>query len=726
MVSWQLPDQLEEHVLLAKRTEKLRIVVAVLGFVLAAPVFGQSLDFPQTRKDDQVDDYHGTKVADPYRWLEDDNSAETAKWVEAENKVTFAYLDKIPYRSEVLKRLEQLYNYPKYSAPFRKGDLLFYSKNDGLQNQSVVYTQRGLEGAPEVLLDPNKLSADGTTRLGSLGVSRDGHYAAYGMEVGGSDWQEAKVRDVTTRQDLSDDLKWLKFTGFAWADKGFFYSRFDEPQKGHELSTKNEFQKVYYHKLGTSQSDDELIYEDKANPLRGHYARTTDDEKFLILYVSESSTGKRGNALYFRELSKHEKTFTPIVSEITNDSYEVVDDVNGKFLIFTNHGAPNGKVVLYDPANPKDSWKDVLSEKPEVLDSVRSLGGKLFTTYLKDVASHVYVYAFSGQLENEITLPGAGTTAGFEGTRSDKTAFFLYTSMNYPTTVFQYDLPTRKSRVFQAPQIPNFRPEDYETKEVFYNGKDGTRVPMFLVYHKGLKLDGSNPTLLYGYGGFNITLQPIFSSLRLALLEQGFVYASANLRGGGEYGEKWHEAGIKEKKQNVFDDFIAAAEWLIANKYTSSEHLAINGGSNGGLLVGAVMNQRPDLFRVAVPQVGVMDMLRYQKFTIGYAWASDYGTSDNPDQFKALYAYSPLHNIKPGVKYPATLITTADHDDRVVPAHSFKYAATLQAEASHDNPVLIRIDTMSAHGSSSTSKAIALTADMYSFIFWNLGVMPKY
>jgi prolyl oligopeptidase len=714
-----------------KRIGKWQMVTAFFAVLMVvSPGAAQSptpaLDYPQTRKGDQTDDYHGTKVVDPYRWLEDDNSAETAQWVQAENKVTLAYLDKIPFRAEVKKRLEQLYNYPRYSAPFRKGELLFYSKNDGLQNQSVVYVQKGLDGVPEVLLDPNKFSADGTTRLGSMDVSREGRYVAYGMEVGGSDWQEAQVRDVSTKQDLTDDLKWLKFTGFAWAGKGFFYSRFDEPQKGHELSSKNEYQKVYYHKLGTPQSEDELVYEDKANPLRGHYVGTTDDEKYAILFISDSSNGKRGNALYYRDLSKPDKTFIPIVKEITNDRYDIVDDQDGKFLIFTNHEAPNGKVVWYDPTYPQARWKEVLPEKPETLEHVSSLGGRLFATYLKDVASHVYVYSFSGALENEIALPGAGTTIGFEGNRTDTEAFFLYTSMNYPTTVFRYELPTRKSRVFKAPEIAGFRPEDYETKEVFYNSKDGTRVPMFLVYHRGLKLDGSNPTLLYGYGGFNITMQPNFSSLRLALLEQGFVYAMANMRGGGEYGENWHEAGIKERKQNVFDDFIAAAEWLIANKYTSSEHLAINGGSNGGLLVGAVINQRPDLFRVAVPQVGVMDMLRYQKFTIGYAWAADYGTSDNAEEFKALYAYSPLHNIKDGAKYPATLITTADHDDRVVPAHSFKYAATLQAEANKVNPVLIRIDTMSAHGSSSTSKQIALTADMYSFIFWNLGVTPKY
>jgi prolyl oligopeptidase len=705
----------------------LLAVVAFLGLLFGAlPLLGQSLEYPQTRKVDQVDDYHGTKVADPYRWLEDDSSAETAKWVVEENKVTFGYLDKIPYRGQVKQRLEQLYNYPRYTVPFRKGELLFFTKNDGLQNQNMVYVQKGLDGAPEVLLDPNKFSADGTTRMGSFQVSRDGRYAAYGMQVGGSDWQEVHVLDVATKKDLSDDLKWLKFEGGAWAGNGFFYSRFDAPEKGHELSSKNEFQKVYYHKLGAPQSDDELVFEDKANPQQFHVVATTNDERFAILIIEDRGKGKRGNALYFRDLTKNQKTFTPIVSEIADDSYEVVDNLGDKFLIATNHGAPNGKVALYDPAKPQAPWKDVLPEKPEALGTVKSLGGKLFATYLKDVASRVYVYSFGGELENEIELPGAGTTAGFEGNRSDANAFFLYSSMNYPSTVFRYELATKKASVFKAPEIPGFRPEEYETKEVFYNSKDGTRVPMFLAYRKGLKLDGRNPTLLFGYGGFNIKVSPTFNSLRLALLEQGFVYASANLRGGGEYGEKWHEAGIKQKKQNVFDDFISAAEWLIANKYTSPEYLAINGGSNGGLLVGAVVNQRPDLFRVAVPQVGVMDMLRFQKFTIGWNWAADYGSSDNADEFKAIYAYSPLHNIKPGVKYPATLITTADHDDRVVPAHSFKYAATLQAEASHANPVLIRVDTMSAHGSSSTSKQIALTADIYSFIFWNLGVTPNY
>jgi prolyl oligopeptidase len=699
---------------------------AISCLIFSTLSLAQNLDYPQTRKDDQADDYHGIKVADPYRWLEDDNSAETARWVEAENKVTFGYLEKIPYREQVRARLEQLFNFPRYTAPFYKGEYLFFTKNDGLQNQNVVYVQKGLEGAAEVLLDPNKFSADGTSRLISFDVSADGRYAAYGISVGGSDWQEAHVIEVASKKVLSDDLKWIKFTGFSWAGNGFFYSAFDAPVPGHELSSKNDMQRVYFHVLGAPQSSDELIYDDKENPHRFKQVLTTNDERFAILEVSDQTQGKRGNALYFRDLSKKEATFTPIVSEITDDSFTVVDNLGGKFLVASNRNAPNGRVFLYDPANPKAPWKDVIPEKPETLETVNSVGGKLIAVYLKDVASRVSVYSASGELENEVALPGAGSVAGFRGNPGDTDAFYLYTSFNYPPTVFRYDLASRKSSVYRAPELPGFRPGDFETRQVFYTSKDGTRVPMFLVYKKGLQLNGANPTLLYAYGGFNISLAPAFNPLRLALLEQGFVYASANLRGGGEYGEKWHDAGTKLQKQNVFDDFLAAAEWLIANKYTSPQKLAINGGSNGGLLVGAVMNQRPDLFRAAVPMVGVMDMLRFQKFTIGAHWIDDYGSSDDPTQFKALYAYSPLHNIKPGAKYPATFITTADHDDRVVPAHSFKYAAALQATASHANPVLIRIETKSGHNASSTTKNIELYGDIFSFLFFNLGVTPKY
>ncbi|HEY1481341.1 MAG TPA: prolyl oligopeptidase family serine peptidase [Candidatus Acidoferrum sp.] len=705
-------------------SSRAALIASLSLFVFPLFASAQSMTYPNTRKSDQVDDYHGTKVADPYRWLEDDNSAETAAWVKAENDVTNAYFARIPYRAQVKQRLEQLFNYPKFTPPDRRGDSYVFSKNDGLQNQNVIYLQKTPDDSPDLLLDPNKFSKDGTSRLGVFAVSRDGHYCGYGISTGGSDWQEARVMEVNGRKLLDDDLKWLKVTDMAWAGNGFFYSRYPAPEGGHELSSKNENHTVYYHRVGTSQSQDELVFEDKAHPQRFHIVSTTDDEHFAILYVSDRGTGKRGNAVFYRDLTKTDKSFKPVVAEVTDDTYNVIDDVNGKLLVQTNLNAPNYRIAAFNPAD--SSWSEVIPEKPEVIESAKVAGGKLFVTYLKDVASHLDVYNLDGKLENEVKLPGAGSVSELQGNEKDNFIFFAFTSPNYPSTIFRYDIPSKEARVYRAPQIPGFHPDDYETKQVFYTSKDGTRVPMFLTYKKGLKLDGSNPTLLYGYGGFNISTLPVFRPFGTALLEQGFVYASANLRGGGEYGEKWHLAGTKLQKQNVFDDFIAAAEWLIANKYTSPAHLAINGGSNGGLLVGAVMNQRPELFHAAVPMVGVMDMLRFQKFTIGWNWIADYGSSDNADEFKALYAYSPLHNIRSGGKYPATLITTADHDDRVVPAHSFKYAATLQTLASKDNPVLIRIETKSGHGAVSTTKAIELTADIYSFLFYTLGVTPKY
>src|SRR5262245_38824134 len=693
----------------------------IIGFTSGA----QQFDYPNTRKVDHVDTYHGTNVADPYRWLEDDNSAETAKWVEEQNKVTFSYLEKISYRAKLKDRLARLYDYPKYSAPFRKGDNFFFSKNEGLQNQSVLYIQKGLEGTPEVLIDPNKFAADGTSRLGAFSLSKDGKYAVYGISKAGSDWQEYLVMETAAKKTLTDRLEWIKASGASWHGDGFFYSRYDAPEKGRELSSKNEFQKVYFHRIGTPQSADELVYEDKDNPQRFHSVRVSEDERYAFLYVSERGKGKKGNALFYRDLAKPEKTFSPIIAEIGDDSFGVVDNIGDKFLIETDKNAPNSRVFLYDPKNPGEkNWKDILPEKAEPLQNAGTAGGKLFASYLKDVTTRVYVYSLDGKLENEVKLPDLGSAGGFGGEKDDKFVFYTFTSFNYPPAIFRYDIATRKSTPFRAANIPEYKPADYETKQVFYKSKDGTRVPMFLVYKKGLKLDGSNPTLLYGYGGFNITTSPSFSPTRLAVLEQGFVYASANMRGGGEYGEKWHEAGTKLKKQNVFDDFIAAAEWLIANKYTSSEKLAIQGGSNGGLLVGAVMNQRPELFKVALPAVGVMDMLRFHKFTIGSSWIADYGSSDNPDEFKAIYAYSPLHNIKEA-KYPATLITTADHDDRVVPAHSFKYAATIQEKQRGSAPVLIRIETKSGHGASSTAKQLEITADTNAFLFYNLGVTPK-
>lgn len=690
--------------------------------LLTIGVGAQKTEYPTTRKVDHVDTYHGTTVPDPYRWLEDDNSAETAKWVEEQNKVTYAYLNTIPYRAKIKERLEQLYNYPKIGAPFRKGELYFFYKNDGLQNQSVLYVQKGLNGTPEVLLDPNKWSPDGTVRLSFI-PSKDAKYAVIGISKSGSDWQEYQVMEVATKKMLADKVEWVKVSGAAWAGNGFFYSRYPAPEKGRELSTKNENHQVWFHKVGTAQSEDNLIYEDKANPQRFHTAGTTEDERFVILTISDRGKGKKGNSLFFRDLSKADKTFTPIVAEVGDDTFGVIDNVKDKFLLRTDKGAPNGKVVLYDPKTGTSS--DLLPEKAEPLQSVGSAGGKLFATYLKDVTTKAYVYSLNGKLENEVNLPGPGTAGGFGGNTDDKFVFYSFTSMNYPPTTLRYDIATKKSSVYRTVAIPGYKADEYETKEVFFNSKDGTRVPMFLVYRKGLKLDGTNPTLMYGYGGFNITTSPTFSALRIALLENGFVYASVNMRGGSEYGEKWHEAGTKLKKQNVFDDFIGAAEWLIANKYTSPDKLAMNGGSNGGLLVGAVLNQRPELFKAAIPQVGVMDMLRFHKFTIGWNWIADYGSSDNANEFKALLAYSPLHNIRE-IKYPATLITTADHDDRVVPAHSFKYAATLQEKQRGDAPILIRIETKSGHGASNTAKQIEGTADIYAFLFQNLGVTPKF
>lgn len=676
------------------------------------------LTYPNTRKSDHVDTYHGTQIADPYRWLEDDRSAETADWVKAENKVTFDYLGQIPYRKQLQDRIEKVFNYPKYSAPSRKGDWFYFSKNDGLQNQSVLYRQNGLDGKPELVIDPNKLSADGTTRMTAFALSKKGDYAVVGTSKGGSDWNDFRVMKLADKSYLPETIEWVKVSGASWQGDGFYYSRYPKPE-GSALAAKNENHQVFFHALNTAQSADRLVFDDAKNPQRFHSVRTSEDERFAFLNVSDRGKGKDGNAVYFMETNKPGATFQPIVSEITNSKYSIIDNVGADFLIETDDKAPNGKVMRYSPATQK--WTVVLPEKPEPLTSSSTAGGKMFVEYAKDVTSRVYVYDLGGKLENEIALPGIGSASGFGGEQDDKFVFYTYTSFTFPPTIYRYDIATKKSSIFRQPEV-DFKPTDYETKQVFYPSKDGTKVPMFITYRKGMKLDGTNPTILYGYGGFNISLPPAFSSLLIPFLEQGGVYAQANLRGGSEYGEKWHEQGMKAKKQNVFDDFIAAAEYLIKEKYTSTPKLAIRGGSNGGLLVGAVMNQRPDLFKVAIPQVGVMDMLRFHKFTIGWNWIADYGSADNEAEFPFLRAYSPLHNLKPGLNYPATLITTADHDDRVVPAHSFKYAATLQEVYKGKNPVLIRIDTNSGHGASNTKKNIELTADMYSFILWNMGV----
>ncbi len=684
------------------------------------------LPYPKTQKTDHLDDYHGTKVADPYRWLEDDTSKATASWVEEQNKVTFGYLNQIPYRKQIQERLEKIYNYPKYSAPSRKGEYVFFFKNDGLQNQSVLYVQKGMKGTPEVLFDPNALSKDGTVKLGANSVSNDTKYWAYGLSSGGSDWQEYYVMELATKKKLTDRVRWVKVSGLSWYKDGFFYSRYPAPDDTtKQLSAKNENHQVFYHKIGTDQSADELVFEDKENKQRFHIASVTDDERFLILSISDRGKGKDGNAFYVRDLSKGEKSFKPVVTGF-DDDFTVLDNVGDTLLVQTNYKAPNWRVVSIDPNNPDEkNWKSVLPEKPQTLNFAGTAGGKLFANYSKDVTHRVYVYDLTGKLENEVKFPTIGTVSGFGGEINDKTVFYTLTSFTYPPTIFEYDIKTKKSTVFRKTEVA-FKPDEYETKQVFYPSKDGTKIPMFITHKKGLKLDGKNPTLLYGYGGFNISLFPAFSPLRIAFLEQGGVYVQANLRGGGEYGEKWHEAGMKLKKQNVFDDFIGAAEWLIKEKYTSPQKLAIQGGSNGGLLVGAAMTQRPELFKVALPAVGVMDMLRFQKFTIGWNWVADYGSSDNPEEFKYLLGYSPLQNLKEGVNYPATMVTTADHDDRVVPAHSFKFAATLQEKHKGDNPVLIRVATKSGHGASNTKKALEETADVYSFIFQNLGVVPQY
>jgi prolyl oligopeptidase len=684
-------------------------------------VFQAQLKYPDTKKENVTDDYNGVRVEDPYRWLEDDNSAQTKEWVQEQNKVTFDYLSKIPYREKVRKRIEEIWNYPKYGAPFRKGDFYYFTKNDGLQNQNVWYQQRGINSRSVSFIDPNKLSNDGTVSLGGVNFSLNGKYAAYTVQKSGSDWQEGYVMDVTTKKQLSEKLDWLKFTGFSWkGDEGFYYSRYPEPKEGDALKGKNINQQVYYHKIGTDQSQDKLIYEDKEHPQRFAGVGLTEDERFLILGTSEGTSG--GEVWVWDKKDPSQKSFSLLIPGFETEP-NVIDNVGDKLLVQTNDDAPNYKVVLIDPRKPgKENWKLIIPEQKEVLQGVGTGGGYLFASYLKDASTKVYQYTYDGKLVREIKLPGIGTASGFGTEKKYKEFYYTFTTFNYPPTIFKYDIKTGQSSLFKKTDV-KFKPDDYEVKQVFASSKDGTKVPVFLTYKKGIVLNGNNPTLMYGYGGFNVATTPAFNPSVIFFLEQGGVFASVCMRGGSEYGEEWHKSGMLDKKQNVFDDFISAGEWLIKNKYTNSGKLAIQGGSNGGLLVGACMTQRPELFKVAIPQVGVMDMLRYHKFTIGYAWAVEYGSSDHPDQFKYLYKYSPLHNLKPGVKYPATLVTTADHDDRVVPAHSFKYAATLQADNAGENPTLIRIDTKAGHGGGMpTSKRIELATDIWSFVMYNLGM----
>lgn len=688
-----------------------------------AEVKMEPLSYPATKKVDQVDDYFGTKVADPYRWLEYDTAADVKEWVTEQNKVTFGFLEKIPFRKKIHDRLTEIFNYPKYSSPFRAGEYYFFSKNDGLQNQSVIYYQKGLDGTPEVFLDPNKMSEDGTAAVSLLGFSKDKKYVAYSINQSGSDWQNIYIMEVATKKQLNDKLDWVKFSGAAWKGDGFYYSRYDAPSKGKELSQKNEYHKIYFHKLGDTQDKDMLVYQDKSKPLRYYGAQTTEDERFLILYISE---GTDGTECLYKDLNAGDKEFKLFFKGF-EDNCSVLNNDGDKLLIHTDAGAENYRVVSLDPKNPaKENWKDIIAEdKKNLLQEANTAGGKIFATYLQDVATHVYQYDYSGRQEREIALPTIGNASGFSGESDDKLLFYTFTSFTYPPTIYKYDIVTGQSDIWRKSEV-KFNPDDYETKQVFYPSKDGTKIPMFLVYKKGIKMDGNNPTLLYGYGGFNISLEPNFSVSRLILLENGGIYALANLRGGGEYGEKWHDAGKLSKKQNVFDDFIAAAEYLIAEKYTSSEKLAIQGGSNGGLLVGACMTQRPELYKVCFPAVGVMDMLRYHKFTVGWGWAVEYGSSDSLEHFNNLYKFSPLHNLKE-VNYPATMVTTADHDDRVVPAHSFKFISELQAKNKSANPTLIRIDVKAGHGAGKpTSKIIDEQSDIWSFMFYNMGIEPKY
>ena len=680
------------------------------------------MPYPAARRDLRPDTYFGTEVPDPYRWLEDADSAETTAWVRAENEVTFGYLDQIPFRAELRERLTQLWNYERYGVPSQEGGLLIFSKNDGLQNQAVVYALPPGQplSAAAVLLDPNQFSADGTTALMGLHFSPDHRYLAYTTSGGGSDWQQIRLLDMQSRLPLADELDWVKVSGVAWAGAGFYYSAYDAPRPGEAaLAGKNEFHKVYYHRLGTPQSADELVYENPAMALGFRIADVTEDERWLCLSLTDGLSD--GNRLLVRDLRDPAQAngWTIIQPEYEFDT-NVIGSLGDELLLYTNAHAPNFRVVRVDPRRPAD-WADVLPETSEKLEGISLAAGCLLATYLHDASSRVRVYSEAGAWHHDVALPALGTAGGFGGRREDEVLYYAFTSFTYPTTIYQYDPATNESTVFSAPTV-DVQPADYETTQVFYESKDGTRVPMFITHKKGLALDRQNPTYLYAYGGFNVSVTPGFSVARLLWLERGGVLAIPNLRGGGEYGEAWHRAGMTPHKQNVFDDFLAAAETLFAHGYTSPAKLAIAGGSNGGLLVGAIMTQRPDLCRVALPAVGVMDMLKYQKFTIGWNWAPEYGTADDEAQFRNLLAYSPLHCLRPGTAYPATLITTADHDDRVVPAHSFKFAAELQACQAGPTPVLIRIDVNAGHGAGkSTQLQIAEWADVWSFTLFEMG-----
>ncbi|WP_310396956.1 prolyl oligopeptidase family serine peptidase [Hymenobacter sp.] len=696
------------------------LVVLLLSAAAHAQAPLKTLPYPPTKKVDTVTTYFGTKVADPFRWLENDQAADTKSWVQEENKVTQHYLAQIPYRDAIHKRLETLWNYEKYSAPFKEGKYTYFSKNTGLQSQSVLYRQVGA-GAPEVFLDPNSFSKDGTTSLAGINFTKDGSLAAYQISEGGSDWRKVIVLKTADKSLVGDTLKDVKFSGLAWkGNDGFYYSSYDKPKAGSQLAGKTQIHKLFYHKLGTQQSTDKLVFGGEKTPRRYIGAGLTEDERFLVISGANTTSG---NELYLQDLSK---PGSAIVQVVDNEKSEVnvVDNVGSKLYIFTNLNAPNGKLVTVDAASPQPAnWKDLIPETKNVL-SVSTAGGKIFANYLKDATSLIEQYDLSGKKERSIALPSVGSAGGFGAKREEKETYYTFTSYIYPPTIFKYDIATGKSTVYKKAGV-QFDPSKYESKQVFYTSKDGTKVPMIITHKKGVVLNGKNPTLLYAYGGFNVNITPGFSTSNIVLLENGGIYAVPNLRGGGEYGEKWHEAGTKLRKQNVFDDYIAAAEYLVQNNYTSKDYLAISGGSNGGLLVGATMAQRPELFKVAFPAVGVMDMLRYNQFTAGAGWAYDYGTAqDSKEMFEYLYKYSPYHALQPA-SYPATLVTTADHDDRVVPAHSFKFASRLQETQKGPAPVLIRIETKAGHGAGrSTAQIISEQTDKWAFMFQNMGVTP--
>ncbi|MDB5227631.1 MAG: serine protease, family peptidase [Bacteroidota bacterium] len=702
-----------------KRVLFFLLMILTIRFFAADAAPKEMINYPATKKINHTDTYFGTTIEDPYQWLENDTSAETEAWVKLQNKVTHDYLEKIPYRADLKERYSQLYDFPKLSEPAYGGDYIFYTKSEGLKNQPLIYVQKTLTGKPLVFMDANLYDPKGLTAISLNSISLDNRYVTLSYHVAGSDWNFMKVFDIMTKKMLDDKLEGLKNSGSSWYKDGFFYSRYEKPE-GSDLSAKNEYQSVYYHKVGDAQSKDKLVYKDKDNPLTYNSVSVSEDENYFFLY---RASGTDGYEVYYKKANESGWDFKPLFTGFEHKSY-VVDEIQDKFIVQTDIDAPNYRVISIDPVNPdKKNWVTIIPEQKSVLEKTITTGGKLITQYLENASNKLFVFDMQGKNKKEIALPGPGTINITGGKETENLVLYTYTSFTYPTTIFSYNTFTGESQLFKQSEL-KFKPEDYEAKQVWYKSKDGTKVSMFIVHKKGMALNKNNPTYLYAYGGFNIKQTPYFAASRILLLENGGVFAMPNLRGGGEYGEDWHKAGMLMKKQNVFDDMVAAAEYLIKKKYTSKDKIAIGGGSNGGLLVGACMTQHPDLFKVAIPEVGVMDMLKFHKFTVGWGWVPEYGSSEqSKEMFMYLKGYSPYHNLKPGTKYPATLITTGDHDDRVVPAHSFKFAARLQEYNDKTNPTLIRIETNAGHGSGKpTSKIIDEQADKWSFFFWNLGV----